>query len=296
MGEAAGLYWQRPRRWWAVAWRVAGCRTDCSSEVSVGEGPGGVLPYPADPYGLDGSLTDRVGIGDPEFPMGEVEHIVGCRVSLRLHAEDENISADSRLGAVLVACCVEFTRDEPSKSELGMPLQRPALQVCGAFDLDGGPIGRRGVVVIPADPQAAFVAYCLGDEELGENPACGIVAQIAEGPSPEIRNRGVQPGEALSAIQWHRHRGCQPVGSLLRHNRSLRSPLPGSWTARRTTRVSGQGQGAPDCLFGGVLIAVRQTRDCVRADTCAAGPDQLVTECGATSGRPAQGRRLFAVG
>jgi len=86
-----------------------------------------------------------------------------------------------------------------------MTLQRPALQVRRAFDLDGGPIRHPGVVVIPADPQAAFVAYRLGDEELGENPACGVVAQIAEGPSPEIRNSGVQPGEALHAIQRHRH-------------------------------------------------------------------------------------------
>src|SRR5262249_57977717 len=110
-----------------------------------------------------------------------------------------------RLGTVLVACRVEFTRDEPSKPELGMPLQRPTLQVCRAFDLDGGPIRRPGVVVIPADPQVAFVAYCLGDEELGENPAYGVVAQVAEGPSPEIRNRGIQPSEALSAVQRHRH-------------------------------------------------------------------------------------------
>ena len=86
--------YQRPREW--------------HRELSVGQRPACVLANPADPDGLERVLADGARAGNPEFPVDDVQHVIGIGLTLPLHRKDENISAVPDVGAVLMTHLIEL--------------------------------------------------------------------------------------------------------------------------------------------------------------------------------------------
>lgn len=203
------------------------CGVDCVGKLAIGDWPRGVPADPADPDCLACPLPDGARAGYPELPARNVEHVIGGGVLLGLHRENKHISPHPRIHAVFVACRIELPGAEAPEHQLRVPFLGPALQEGRALDLDRRPIGRLRVEVVPSDPQGALVTHRLGDQELRQDPAGGVVAQVAEGLAPELGDRGVKPAEALAAVQRSRRRGNQPGRAcrLLCHSRSLR-PRP----------------------------------------------------------------------
>lgn len=93
-----------------------------------------------------------------------------------------------------------------------MPLPRPALEDGRAVYLNRSPIGRLNIEVIPPDPKGTLVAHRLSDQELGNDPARGVVAQIDERPAPKIRDRDIEAPEALAAVEGTAGEGFSKLG------------------------------------------------------------------------------------
>jgi hypothetical protein len=191
-------------------------RVNGTGKVSVWERPRGVLADPADPDGPDSPFPDRAPTGHPEFPVRNIEHVIGFGFPLGLHCEDKDVSPDPHIYAVFVGYRIKLPGADPPEHKIRMPLLYPALQEGRALHLDCRPIGRLSVEVVPADPQRALVSNRPGDQELRKDPARGVVPQIAERPAPEIRNRGIEPCEALGTVQRYRWRRGQPGWSTAR--------------------------------------------------------------------------------
>src|ERR1039457_6312632 len=166
-------------------------RVNGTGKVSVWERPRGVLADPADPDGPDSPFPDRAPTGHPEFPVRNIEHVIGFGFPLGLHCEDKDVSPDPHIYAVFVGYRIKLPGADPPEHKIRMPLLYPALQEGRALHLDCRPIGRLGVEIIPADAHCALASNRLGYQELREDPARGVVAQIAERPAPEVRDRSL---------------------------------------------------------------------------------------------------------
>jgi hypothetical protein len=180
---------------------------------------------PADPHRPACPLPDGARADHPEFPVRNVEHVIGCRFSLSLYRKNKNVSPDPYILALFVACRIKLPGAEPPEHKLRMPLLCPALQEGRALHLNCRSIGCLGVEVIPADPHRALIANRPGDQKLCEDPARRVIAQVAERPPPEIRYCRIESCEPLAAVQWRRGRGDQPgwTRRLSCHRSSLRS-------------------------------------------------------------------------
>src|SRR5262249_20570584 len=95
-------------------------RVDGIGKPAVREQSSGVLTHPADADGLDCLLPDGACAGHPELPVGDVEHVIGCRVPLRLDGEDKDIGADPGIYAPFVASVIKLPGRKAAEHKLRM--------------------------------------------------------------------------------------------------------------------------------------------------------------------------------
>ena len=95
---------KKPQRQLVMCW----CRgVNGIGKFAVWERSRGVLTDPADPDGLACPFPDGARTGHPEFPVRNIEHVIGGRFPLGLYCEDKDVSPDPDIHAVFVACRIK---------------------------------------------------------------------------------------------------------------------------------------------------------------------------------------------